>query len=165
MNKELALKVLSAILLSSRKKVRIETLKKFFYGLDLDELIYSLNQKYQDLGFYIYQNKNEIELVTQPGLASYLINFFGFEENELTQEFLEVLAIIAYGGPIKIQEINQIRNKKSSSIIKELLKEGLIEKDKKNYKVSQKFLQFLGFKSLKELPDYERLRKEIRKKS
>jgi segregation and condensation protein B len=165
MNKELALKVLDAILLSSRRKIKIETLKKFFHGLNLDELINEANQRYQNLGFFIYQNKNEIELVTRPELANYLVNFFGFEENELAQEFLEVLAIIAYGGPIKLEEINQIRNKKSFFIIKELLNEGLIKKENKSYKVSEKFLQFLGFKSLKELPDYEKLRKEIRKKS
>jgi segregation and condensation protein B len=165
MNKELALKVLDAILLSSKRKIKIETLKKFFHGLNLDELINEANQRYQNLGFFIYQNKNEIELVTRPELANYLMNFFGFEENELTQEFLEVLAIIAYGGPIKLEEINQIRNKKSFFIIKELLNEGLIKKERKSYKVSEKFLQFLGFKSLRELPDYEKLRKEIRKKS
>jgi segregation and condensation protein B len=165
MNKELALKVLDAILLSSKRKIKIETLKKFFQGLNLEELISEANQRYQNLGFFIYQNKNEIELVTRPELANYLMNFFGFEENELAQEFLEVLAIIAYGGPIKLEEINQIRNKKSFFIIKELLNEGLIKKEKKSYKVSEKFLQFLGFKSLRELPDYEKLRKEIRKKS
>jgi segregation and condensation protein B len=165
MNKELALKVLDAILLSSKRKIKIETLKKFFQGLNLEELINEVNQRYQNLGFFIYQNKNEIELVTRPELANYLMNFFGFEENELAQEFLEVLAIIAYGGPIKLEEINQIRNKKSFFIIKELLNEGLIKKEKKSYKVSEKFLQFLGFKSLRELPDYEKLRKEIRKKS
>jgi segregation and condensation protein B len=165
MSKELALKVLDAILLSSKRKIKIETLKKFFHGLNLDELINEANLRYQNLGFFIYQNKNEIELVTRPELANYLVNFFGFEENELAQEFLEVLAIIAYGGPIKLEEINQIRNKKSFFIIKELLNEGLIKKEKKSYKVSEKFLQFLGFKSLKELPDYEKLRKEIRKKS
>ena len=165
MNKELALKVLDAILLSSRRKIKIEILKKFFQGLNIDELVNEANQRYQNLGFFIYQNKNEIELVTRPELANYLMNFFGFEENELAQEFLEVLAIIAYGGPIKLEEINQIRNKKSFFIIKELLNEGLIKKEKKSYKVSEKFLQFLGFKSLKELPDYEKLRKEIRKKA
>jgi segregation and condensation protein B len=165
MNKELALKVLDAILLSSRRKIKIETLKKFFQGLSLNELINEASQRYQNLGFFIYQNKNEIELVTRPELANYLMNFFGFEENELAQEFLEVLAIIAYGGPIKLEEINQIRNKKSFFIIKELLNEGLIKKEKKSYKVSEKFLHFLGFKSLRELPGYEKLRKEIRKKS
>jgi segregation and condensation protein B len=165
MNKELALKVLDAILLSSRRKIKIETLRKFFQGLNLEELINEASLRYQNLGFFIYQNKNEIELVTRPELANYLMNFFGFEENELAQEFLEVLAIIAYGGPIKLEEINQIRNKKSFFIIKELLNEGLIKKEKKSYKVSEKFLQFLGFKSLRELPDYEKLRKEIRKKA
>ena len=165
MDQQLALKILDAILLSARRKIKISTLKNFFQGFNLDELINLANQRYQSLGFFIYQNKDSLELVTRPELANYLINFFGFEENELVQEFLEVLAIIAYGGPIKVEEINQIRNKKSYAIIKELLNEGLVKKENKNYKVSEKFLQFLGFKSSKELPDYERLRKELKKKS
>jgi chromosome segregation and condensation protein ScpB len=59
MNKELALKVLDAILLSSKRKIKIETLKKFFHGLNLDELINEANLRYQNLGFFIYQNKKE----------------------------------------------------------------------------------------------------------
>jgi len=165
MEKNLALKILDAILVSSRRKIKPSTLKNFFAGLNLDELINELNQRYSDFGFFVYQNKDSIELVSRPELANYLINFFGYEENEIFQDFLEVLAIIAYGGPIGLNEINQIRNKKSFAIIKELLNEGLIKKEKKNYQVSEKFLQFLGFKSLKELPDYQKLRKELRRKS
>ncbi|GIW65440.1 MAG: SMC-Scp complex subunit ScpB [Candidatus Parcubacteria bacterium] len=165
MDHQLALKILDAILLSARRKIKLSTLKNFFQGFDLDELISLAKQRYQDLGFFIYRDKDSLELVTRPELANYLINFFGLEENELAQELLEVLAIIAYGGPIKLEEINQIRNKKSASIIKELLNEGLIKKENKNYKVSEKFLHFLGFKSSKELPDYNRLRKEIKRKS
>jgi segregation and condensation protein B len=165
MGKKLALKILDAILISSRRKIKLSTLKNFFAGLNLNELINELNQRYIDFGFFIHQNKSSIELVSRPELANYLINFFGYEENEIAQDFLEVLAIIAYGGPIGLNEINQIRNKKSFSIIKELLNEGLIKKEEKNYQISEKFLQFLGFKSLKELPDYQKLRKELKRKS
>jgi segregation and condensation protein B len=165
MEKNLALKILDAILISSRRKIKLSTLKKFFAGLNLDELINEINQRYIDFGFFVYQDKDSIELVSRPELANYLINFFGYEENEIFQDFLEVLAIIAYGGPIGLNEINQIRNKKSFLIVRELLNEGLIKREKKSYQVSEKFLQFLGFKSLKELPDYQKLRRELRRKS
>jgi segregation and condensation protein B len=165
MDNKLILRVLDAILISSRKKIKLTTIKNFFGDINLEQLIKELNQRYSDFGFFVYKNQNSIELVSRPELANYLINFFGYEENEAFQDFLEVLAIIAYGGPIDIARINQIRNKKSFSIIKELLKEGLIKKENKNYQVSEKFLRFFGFKSLEELPDYQKLRKELKKKS
>jgi segregation and condensation protein B len=164
MNKDLAIQILFAILFSARRKIKIETLKNFFKDLNFDELIVEANQKSQNLGVFIYRDQDNVELVTSPKLSNYLINFFGIEEEALTQEFLEVLAIIAYGGPIKLEKINQIRNKKSFVIIKELLNEGLIKKEKKSYIVSKKFLDFLGFRDLKELPDYDKLRKEIKKR-
>jgi segregation and condensation protein B len=164
MNKDLAIQILFAILFSARRKIKIETLKNFFKDLNFDELIVEANQKSQNLGVFIYRDQDNVELVTSPKLSNYLINFFGIEEEALTQEFLEVLAIIAYGGPIKLEKINQIRNKKSFFIIKELLNEGLIKKEKKSYIVSEKFLDFLGFRDLKELPDYDKLRKEIKKR-
>jgi len=164
MDKELALKILDAILVSARKKLKISTLEKFFAGLNLNELLKIANQRYSKFGFFIFNNNDSVELVSRPELASYLINFFGYEENELFQEFLEVLAIIAYGGPICLERINQIRNKKSLLIVKELLNEGLIKKENKNYKINERFLKVLGFKSLKELPDYKKLRRELRRK-
>jgi segregation and condensation protein B len=162
MEKFLALKVLEAILLSAHRKLNKITLEKFFSGINFKELLKLANERYKDFGFFIYDDGKNLELVTKPELRNYLVNFFGFEENYLTQEFLEVLAIVAYGGPIQIQDINKIRGKKSYYILKELLKEGYVKKENKFYRVSDKFLNFLGFKREKELPEYKKLRKEIR---
>lgn len=163
MNKNLAIQILEAILLSSRNKIKKSTLNRFFTGFDLKELINLTNKRYKNFGFFIYEDKDSVELVTKPELAKYLINFFGLEEeNELIQEFLEVLAIVAYGGPISLKEINKLRGQKSSFILKELLNNGFIKKEKKYYRISYEFLKILGFKSEKELPDYHELRKEIK---
>lgn len=162
MNQELALKLFDAILLSSRRKIKKHILAKFFSGFDLKELIQLAQKRYENLGFFIYEDEESVELVTRPLLAKYLVNFFGFEENEVFQDFLEVLAIIAYGGPISLAKIDRLRGKKSLSILNELITEGLIEKEKKFYRISSKFLKTLGFQSEKELPDYLKLRREIR---
>ena len=39
MDQQLALKILDAILLSARRKIKLTTLKNFFQGFNLDELI------------------------------------------------------------------------------------------------------------------------------
>lgn len=163
MTTELAVQVLEAILLASSGKIKLATLKKFFVDFDLDYLIAQANHQLQNTGFLIYKNGQNVEIVTRPELAKYLINFFGFAENEATQDFLEVLAIIAYGGPIKLVEINKIRHKSSVLAIRSLVKEGLIKKDKFSYKVSESFLNFLGFKNVNQLPEYKKLRREIKK--
>lgn len=161
---ELAKKIFEAILVSANRKVNLLTLKKFFEGIDIEKLIEELNKKYKDSGFFIYKNKNYVELVNKPELSQYLINFFGFEENENIQEFLEILAIIAYGGPIELREIDKIRGKKSFHLVKELLNNGLIKKEnRKFYQVTSKFLEYLGFKEINELPDYDKLREEIKR--
>ena len=162
MKKDLALKILSAILLASRRKIKKTTLEKFFSGFNLEELINNLNKKLDEVGFFVYEDKDSIELVNRPELSSYLINFFGYEENEIFEEFLEVLAIIAYGGPISLQKINRLRGKKSSLIIKELLYEGLIEKVKNNYQITHKFLKILGLNRNQDLPNYYQLRKALK---
>lgn len=163
MEKELALQVLGALLVSAPYKIKKKLLKEFFVGLDIIDLIKTANERYRGLGFFIHDDGESIEIVNRPELSRYLINFFGFEENYLIQEMLEVLAIIAYGGPLNVREIDKIRGKKSLYVLKELFKEGYVEKRKNYYKVSEKFLKFLGFKKEEELPDYKKLREEIRK--
>lgn len=162
MGKELAVKILEAILLAGRKKIKKSTLARFFSGFDLQELIKLAKEKCKDFGFFIYEDKDSLELVTRPELSNYLINFFGFEENELIQDVLEVLAIIAYGGPISLREINRLRGRKSASVLKELIGEGFVKKERSYYRVSHKFLKILGFRSEKDLPDYHELRKELK---
>jgi chromosome segregation and condensation protein ScpB len=164
MKKDLALKVLDAILISSHQKVKIKTLKNFFKDIDFDELIELAKARYQDFGFFLYQDKDYLELVNRPELSQYLFNFFKFENNEKMQEILEVLAIVAYAGPISLKEVNKIRQKDSKNVLLELLNEGFIKRHKSSYKASEKFLNLFGFEKLEDLPDYHRLRKELKRK-
>ncbi len=161
MQKELALKVLDAILISSKQKIRIKTLENFFKDLDIEDLLKEAEKRYKDFGFFLYRDKNYVELVNKPEFSRYLINFFSINENELIQDFLEVLAIIAYAGPLTLKKIEKIRNKDSKLILEELKNEGFVEKKSNYYKVSDKFLKFFGFQKLEDLPDYHRLRKEL----
>ncbi len=160
---ELALKIFDAILLSARRKIKKSTLAQFFGGFNLDEIIEKTNDRYKSLGFFLYEDKGYVELVNRPELVNYLINFFGLEENEVFQDLLEVLAIIAYGGPMSLKELDRLRGKKSSLILKELLAKGFIEREKNNYRITSKFLKTLGFDHQEELPDYQEVRKELRK--
>lgn len=162
MDQELVLRILDGILLSGKRKIKKSTLAQFFSGFNLDDLLKKANDRYKNFGFFIYQDKDYVELINRPEIARYLINFFGFEENEILQDILEVLAIVAYGGPISLKELDRLRGKKSSVILKELLSGGFIKKEKNTYRITQKFLKILGFNKVEDLPDYQSLRRELK---
>lgn len=82
------------------------------------------------------------------------------QDNNLSQSALEVLAIIAYNGPITRIQIDEIRGVNGSYIIRKLLLKGLIEDvgvsetagKPKLYNVSKKFLDYFGLANISELP-------------
>ena len=83
-------------------------------------------------------------------------------EGDLSPASQEVLAIIAYKGPIPRSEINFIRGVDSTYTLHQLLSRGLIERqpDEKRanvflYSISFKTLQYLGLTDMKQLPHYE----------
>lgn len=82
-------------------------------------------------------------------------------ESELSPASQEVLAIIAYRGPIARSEINFIRGVDSTYTLHQLLSRGLIERqpDPKRinvflYSITFATLQYLGFTDVKQLPHY-----------
>ena len=92
------------------------------------------------------------------------------KNSELTDSSLEILAIIAYNEPITRIKIEEIRGVSCRHSIRKLLVQGLIKECGKSdlpgrpmlYGVTDDFLDYLGIKSLEELPTliYEELDEE-----
>ena len=85
-------------------------------------------------------------------------------QESLSKAALEVLAVIAYRGPIARAEIEAVRGVNCSVTVRNLLMRGLIDRyenadDSRGYlySVSFPFLRELGLSSVAELPDYETL--------
>ncbi len=80
-------------------------------------------------------------------------------QEKLSQPALEVLAIVAYKGPITKPEIERIRGVDSTGVIQSLLERTLIEPGGKLeapgrptiYKITNQFLNHFGLKDLKDL--------------
>lgn len=136
----------------------------------LNELIEEYNSK--ERGIKIIQNGQDFQMVTNPQNSQVIRDFLKQEINqELTPASLETLAIIAYRGPIKRDELEQIRGVNCNIILRNLLIKGLIieesasSADKDNeeriYNVSLGFIRHLGINDLKELPDYEKLNRNV----
>ncbi|MDZ4385414.1 MAG: SMC-Scp complex subunit ScpB [Candidatus Moranbacteria bacterium] len=121
-------------------------------------------------GIIIIRKENEFQMATSPENASIAEQLVKSEIQEnLSKAGLEVLAIIAYRGPITRIEVEAIRGVNCSFTVRSLLMRGLLErienpKDNRGYlyKISFDFLKKLGIDSIEKLPDYETLSKDDR---
>lgn len=118
-----------------------------------------------DRGVKIIQSGNEFQMVTDPKNSMVIAKFLKREiSSDLTPASLETLSIIAYRGPVKRSELEQIRGVNCSIILRNLLIKGLVitqDKEEQIYNISIDFIKHLGINDLKELPDYDRLNQKI----
>lgn len=121
-------------------------------------------------GIVILKKEQEIQMATDPENSQIVDQLVKSEIQEnLSRASLEVLAIIAYRGPITRVEIEAIRGVNCSYTVRSLMMRGLLErienpKDNRGYlyKISFEFLKKLGIDNIDRLPDYETLSKDDR---
>ncbi len=136
---------------------------------ELKSAIADLVSQNQASGIIILAHNNRLQLSSNPDNSSAVKKFLALELREkLTDAALETLAIILYKQPVSKAEIENIRGVNSQYSIRHLLIRGLIEKiqspsDKRMqlYKTTLEFMQHLGLKDMKDLPDFEELTKNI----
>ena len=98
-----------------------------------DDVIFTIKELYNyyennERGMHIEFLGNKFKFTTKVEHKDFYKKLIKEEDNSiLTQSALEVLAIIAYNGPISRINIDEIRGVNSSYIIRKLLLKGLIE--------------------------------------
>ncbi|MBU4217191.1 SMC-Scp complex subunit ScpB [Candidatus Parcubacteria bacterium] len=119
-------------------------------------------------GMQIVKDHAKYQMVTAPDNAGLIRELIKDETTgELSRPSLETLTIIAYRGPISRADLNRIRGINCSLILKNLLLRGLIESKEGSedgesyYSVTFDFIRHLGINDITELPDYERLSKDM----
>ena len=160
-----------SILFVASKPVSIKELQDV---LEIDEseikkTITELVAANQTSGIILLAHNNKLQLASNPDNSSAVKKFLSLELREkLTDAALETLAIILYKQPVSKVEIENIRGVNSQYSIRHLLIRGLIEKiqspsDKRMqlYKTTLEFMQYLGIKDMKDLPDFDELTKSI----
>ncbi|MDF1496622.1 MAG: SMC-Scp complex subunit ScpB [Patescibacteria group bacterium] len=132
---------------------------------EISEALDLLESKLEDRGILLQRYEKEVALVSHPEAAEFVQKVVKDEEQgELTRASLEALTILAYRGPMTRPELEQIRGVQSSMILRNLMIRGLIEQKEDmrlgqaTYAVTFDFLNHLGLKSIKDLPDYDELR-------
>lgn len=109
------------------------------------------------------------QFVTQPEFAPWLKALVGVKArpSRLSQPALETLAIVAYRQPLTRAEIEQIRGVSVDGTMQTLLERGLVEQSGRAevigrpalYSTTTAFLEYLGLKSLEDLPAADELRR------
>jgi segregation and condensation protein B len=101
------------------------------------------------------------QLTTAPDLAGDIERLLNLEDtSRLSRAALEALAIIAYQQPVTRPHIDSIRGVNSDSVLRTLLRHGLIEETGRSmspgrpilYSTTAEFLQHFGLGNIKDLP-------------
>ena len=164
---------IESLLFASGEPVTITKLAKILH--EKESVVLNVLKKWQQQliddkrGIRLLQKEKSWMLVTAPEATNLVQKLRKITlESNLTPVAGETLAIIAYRGPLTRAEVNSLRGVESSYILRHLLLRGLIERSphpQRNnsylYKVSFQFLQHLGIKSEKDLPQYDEFQKLI----
>jgi segregation and condensation protein B len=112
-----------------------------------------------DRGFVLRRTAVGWRLYTSPDCAPWLERFVtGHRHARLTAAALEVLAIVAYRGPIARAEIGELRGVDSDGVVRTLIARGLVREQGRGpggaalVAVSDEFLERMGLGALDELP-------------
>ncbi|MBI4132591.1 MAG: SMC-Scp complex subunit ScpB [Candidatus Sungbacteria bacterium] len=127
-----------------------------------------LAEEYRERGIQLIHNGEEWQLATNPEHKALVERFLQSDfEGELSRAGLEVLAVVAYKGPISRANIEYVRGVNSSFTLRNLLIRGLVlreenPEDRRSYlyRISGDFLKVLGVRSLSDLPHYREFQKE-----
>ena len=136
---------------------------------EVREALDRLRERLLQSGLALISKDDEVMLGTAPDLSPVIEKI---AKDDLTTDLgkasLDTLTIILYYGPVSKAQIDNIRGVNSSSILRNLLIRGLVERatnenDQRSYLYKPTFdlLSYLGIKGLKELPEYQELRQAI----
>jgi len=132
------------------------------------ETVAKLQKEYKNresCGLHIIVQGEKMQMVTHPSSATIIEQITKKElEGPLTPVASEVLAIIAYRGPINKIDVEAIRGVNCSFTLRNLLRRGLVERTVSDdsrrlqqYRTTIDFLRVLGIDDVSDLPEYEEL--------
>ncbi|PIP86845.1 SMC-Scp complex subunit ScpB [Candidatus Campbellbacteria bacterium CG22_combo_CG10-13_8_21_14_all_36_13] len=133
----------------------------------MDELQKVLNGR----GLILIKNNDLVSLGTSPETSEVIEKLKKEElERPLGKAGSETLSIVLYMGPVTKSDVNYIRGVDSSSILRNLLVRGLVERNSSSdtrgyvYSTTIDTLRYMGISNVEELPDYENIKNVIKSK-
>ncbi|HRH26825.1 MAG TPA: SMC-Scp complex subunit ScpB [Parcubacteria group bacterium] len=164
-------KKIEAILFYTAEPTKVSFLAKTLEvkSDEINEALVLLSKSLETRGIKLINHNDEVSLVTSPELAPLIERIIKEErERDLGKAGIETLTIIAYKGPVTKKEIEYIRGVNSQYAIRNLLLRGLIDRSVSKtdermvvYNITSDTIRFLGIKSVKDLPEYEDMNKQL----
>lgn len=171
MDKDIISKKIEAVLFYLSEPVDIKRLSKILEVSteEIVEAVRQLSDLYENRGISLIIHGNEISLVTSNSVTETIDKLIQDEQKrDIGKAGIETLAIIAYKGTVSRREIEYIRGVNCQFALRNLLIRGLIEKKPSKtderimlYSITMDALMHLGIKSVEELPEYDKVNKEI----
>ena len=164
--------IIESLLFVAGRPVSLKELTKAT-GANLDEIksaVQELIFEKENSGIVILEQNNSYLMTTGPANSRAVKDFLNAELREkLTDAAIETLAIVTYKQPITRAEIESIRGVNSQYTLRLLMMRGLIERAQSEkdarmglYRTTHEFLQHIGLKHLKDLPDFEELTAKVK---
>lgn len=132
----------------------------------VEEALTGLRERLARRGLRLQRKGDRVQLITAPELAPLVERFLGLEHTDtLSPAALETLAIVAYSQPITRAQIEAIRGVNSDTVLRTLLRHGLIQEVGRLeragrpilYGTTMEFLQVFGLEDLGDLPPLDGL--------
>lgn len=138
---------------------------------EVDDLVQELNRDYEQSGapYSVLSVGQGYQLALKPEFASLRDAFYGrIREARLSQQAIDVLAIVAYHQPLTQEEIDRLRSKPSGGVLSQLVRRDLLAmerptqaKAKPSYRTTDRFLDLFGLDDLSELPRSQELERNL----
>jgi len=127
-----------------------------------------LNRQYQERNspYIILPECGGYRMVLRPEFEPVRANFYGkVRETRLSQQVIDILAIVAYRQPITAEEVQNIRRRPCAATLNQLVRRNLLKisrevQDKKSvvrYQTTSRFLELFQIKSLDDIPRVDEL--------
>ena len=165
-------KIVEALLFVSGEPMTIKELVRLSGAKkqEVEAALESLHASLSGRGIRLLRNDEEITLATAPETSSVAERIAKERlEGDLSKAALETLAIVLWKGKVSRASIDYIRGVNSAFSLRALLVRGLVrrETDQKDariflYSPTMDFLKYLGFGSVKELPQFEEMQAEMK---
>lgn len=137
---------------------------------EIKTAIAELKNAHVGSGIILLEQNQSYLFSTNPENSTLIKDFLNLELREkLTDAVIETLAIVTYKQPVSRAEIESIRGVNSQYTLRLLMMRGLIERTNSPkdlrvhlYRTTHEFLQHLGIRALKDLPDFAELVAKIK---
>jgi len=139
---------------------------------EIRDALESIDRFYREhrRSFEIVEVAGGYQIITLPGYSTVVAQLFkNRRKSRLSQPALETLAIIAYKQPVSRIDIESIRGVNSEGVLSTLIEREIVAISGRGdglgrpylYSTTRKFLEYLGLKDYKDLPDMEELEKSF----